>query len=483
MKVPLHFTALLILSGLGVSARAGSGILDLTTLANYANQPIPAYINKSNTPGNNPITDKGATLGRVLFYDKRLSRNDTISCASCHQQARAFGDTATASVGVSGTTGRHSMRLVNARFGTEARFFWNERAASLEAQTTQPIQDHVEMGFSGTSGDPALSVLITKLSAIAEYRVLFAMTFGDATINEARLQFALAQFVRSIQSFDSRFDVGRLAAGNNGPNFGNFTVEENRGKRLFLDPPNQNGAGCAGCHRPPEFDIDPNSRNNGIIASLSGGTDLTNTRSPSLRDLVGPDGQSNGAFMHDGSRSTLAQVIDHYNLIPANNTNLDPRLRGPGGTLQNLALTVQEKSDLVAFLRTLTGSAIYTDEKWADPFTAQGQLSLIVLPAETVSIQNNGNGTATVSCKAVAGLPYLLRSSPDLVTWTTITTVTADASGVCQQTVSVSGTTFFRYAYEPPAAGIAVAPAIAVSVVSAPATVQAVTTRTIRRRR
>jgi cytochrome c peroxidase len=135
----------------------------------------------------------------VLFHDRRLSRNDTVSCSSCHAQSHAFADPAVASTGVAGTTGRHSMRLVNERFANEVRFFWDERAATLENQTTQPVRDHVEMGFSGTSGDPDFAALTAKLTAIDEYRVLFAMTFGDAAVTEARIQLALAQFVRSIQ--------------------------------------------------------------------------------------------------------------------------------------------------------------------------------------------------------------------------------------------------------------------------------------------
>jgi cytochrome c peroxidase len=454
MKSLSLLSLLIVLSGVLSAARgAGSGVVDLTTLANYANQPIPGYIARNNTPGNNPITDRGATLGRILFHDKRLSRNDTISCASCHQQTRAFGDTATASLGVAGTTGRHSMRLVNARFAQEVRFFWDERATSLENQTTRPIQDHVEMGFSGTNGDPNFANLVTKLSAIAEYRVLFAMTFGDAAITETRVQQALAQFVRSIQSFDSKFDAGRAQVGNNGANFPNFTAAENRGKQLFLNPPPQGGAGCQGCHRAPEFDIDPASLNNGVITAIGGGTDLTNTRSPSLRDIVGPGGQLNGGLMHDGSKTTLEAVIDHYNVIPALNANLDPRLRqGPNGPPQNLGLTAQERADLVAFLRTLTGSAIYTDPKWSDPFDAQGQLSLIVLPASSITVQNLGNGTALVSTKAAPNLPYLLQASTNLGTWNTVATVTSSAAGVCQQIVTIPSQGYFRFAYQPPAA-------------------------------
>ena len=427
---------------------AQNGVLDLTKLANYANQTIPAYITRNNTPGNNQITNAGTTLGRVLFYDKRLSRDGTISCASCHKQANAFGDTAVASTGVAGTTGRHGMRLVNARFSQEAKFFWDERAATLEAQTSQPIQNHVEMGFSDTSGDPAFADLVTRLSAIPEYRVLFAMVFGSASIDEARVQRALAQFVRSIQSFDSKFDVGRAAAGNNNANFTNFTASENAGKALFLAGPPQ-GAGCNICHRLPEADIDPNSLNNGVITQIGGGTDLTNTRAPSLRDVVGPGGASNGPLMHDGSKATIEAVIDHYNAIPAVNTNLDPRLR-PGGNPQRLNLTAQERTDLAAFLRTLTGSAIYTDPKWSNPFNAAGELTLIILPSSSVNVQPQGNGTAIVSATGAPGLSYRLEGSTNLSNWTPVATITAGANGILQQTVALSGTAFYRFTYTPP---------------------------------
>ncbi len=452
-----HLSSILALAaGVPFSADAGDGVLDLTRLANYANQSVPAYITRDNTTLGNPITDKGATLGRVLFHDKRLSRNDTVSCSSCHDQSRAFSDTAIASSGMNGSTGRHSMRLINARFSNEARFFWDERAATLETQTTQPIQDHVEMGFSGASGDPSFADLVTKLSAIDDYRVLFAMTFGDAGISEARVQLALAQFVRSIQSFDSKFDLGRAQVNNINTNFSNFTASENAGKQLFLTAPSPlgtpaAGAGCAACHAAPEFAIDPNSRNNGVTARIGGGADLTNTRSPSLRDLVGPGGQSNGPFMHDGGFTTLAAVINHYNAIPGDNTNLDPRLRRPGGNTQNLNLSAQQKSDLAAFLGTLTGTTVYTDEKWSDPFNENNQLALIVLPPGAVEITDHGDGTVTIACQAAAGLNYNLQTSADLKEWKHVVTMVSDATGRCEHQADVSGNAFYRFTYEPPA--------------------------------
>lgn len=353
---------------------AFSGKINLNALSNYAAQTIPAYITKSNIT-NNRTTDAGATLGRVLFYDKKLSSNNTVSCASCHQQANAFGDTAVASTGVNGTTGRHTPRLINARFGQEAKFFWDERAANLEAQSTMPIRNHTEMGFSGTNGDADFSAVIAKLSAIDYYRELFKFVYGSEEITENKMQLALAQFVRSIISFDSRYDTGRASAPNNNRNFTNFTAEENLGKTLFLQAPVFNGSsrvggglGCGGCHRAPEFDIDANSLNNGVTTSLDGSTDLTNTRSPSLRDLVKTDGTVNGPMMHDGSRRTLLTMLEHYNTISAaNNMFLDNRLR-PAGSGQNLNMTTAEKNALIAFLKTLAGSNVYVDLKWSNPF-------------------------------------------------------------------------------------------------------------------
>jgi cytochrome c peroxidase len=359
--------------------QAQDGVIDLAALENYADQGKPPYIQKDNTPPGNQISNAGATLGRVLFYDKRLSRNDTVSCSSCHQQAHAFSDSAIASLGVAGLTARHTPRLPNARFGTEVHFFWDERALTLENQTTQPIRNAAEMGFSGIGGDPAFTDLISKLTATPEYPILFNFVFGSPTIDETRIQDAIAQFVRSIQSFDSKYDAGRAVVPDNQP-FPNFSASENNGKQLFLRPANQGGAGCAGCHRPPEFDIDPNSHNNAVIASIDGGTDLTNTRSPSLRNMARPTGQLNGPFMHNGSFTAISQVINHYAAIPADNPNLDPRLRRPGGGVQMLNLTPQQRLDIEAFLLTLSGNAVYSDHRWSTPFSAAGTITLINVP-------------------------------------------------------------------------------------------------------
>jgi cytochrome c peroxidase len=361
-----------------IKAAFGTNI-DPNNLANYAGQGKPAYIVKDNTAGNT-ITNAKATLGRVLFYDKNLSIDNTVSCGSCHKQAFAFSDTAIASKGVqSGITARHSMRLVNSRWAVERKFFWDERAATLEVQTTKPIQDHAEMGFSGVGGRPGLTDLLAKLQAIGYYNELFKFVYGDITVTEARMQECMAQFVRSIQSFDSKYDAGRALVANDGQPFPNFTAQENAGKQLFLAAPVfdatgtriAGGAGCNGCHNAPEFDIDPNTRNNGIIGRITpgGGVDVTVTRAPSLRDVTNSAGIENGPLMHTGNLATLQNAIGHYgtiNIAPGN-TNLDPRLT-PGGIGQKLNFNAQEVNSLIAFLKTLSGNNVYSDKKWASPF-------------------------------------------------------------------------------------------------------------------
>ena len=212
--------------------------------------------------------------------------------------------------------------------------------------------------------------------------------YGDTVISEDRIQNSLAQFIRSIESFDSKFDSGLVATNNFNPPFPNYSAQENLGKNLFLAAPqfdtNSNriggGAGCAGCHQPPEFDINPIVGNNGVVNSIGGGFDFTNTRSPSLRDLFNSSGELNTPLMHNGGFNSIATVINHYDSIPTvpQNNNLDPRLR-PGGKLQRLHLTIQEKNALIAFLKTLSGTNVYTDEKWSNPFDENGNISIVDL--------------------------------------------------------------------------------------------------------
>jgi len=383
---------LFILTSLAFSQ--GNGTIDLNDLENYSNQTRPAYILKDNTPPNNPITDAGATLGRVLFYDKRLSSNNSVSCASCHHQQHAFGDLDMVSTGVNGITKRHSMRLINTRFGLEKKFFWDERAASLEEQSSMPLQDHIEMGFSGTNGDPEFDSLLTKMSTLDYYSILFEFVYGDPAISEERIQLAMSQFIRSIESFDSRFDIGMALTGDINAYFPNYTKSQNNGKDLFLGTPVFNpegdrvagGAGCALCHTPPEFAIKPGSGNNNFTHKVGGGNDFDITRAPTLRDAVKATGASNGGLMHAGSMVSLIHVIDHYDRIEIveGNNRIDPILVR-GGEGWNLRLSTNEVRDLFRFIVTLGGSNVYYNPKWSDPFDVNGDLEII--PPTTTGVE------------------------------------------------------------------------------------------------
>jgi cytochrome c peroxidase len=343
--------------------------LDPDRLPNYANPTWPVHYDANvragdNTPPGNPMTDKGAFLGRVLFHDKRLSFNDTIACATCHAQGNGFVDSARFSTGYDGgLTGAHAMRLGNVRFYAGASMFWDKRAASVEAQSTQPIQNDVEMGFQAAHG--GMSALLGKMANLPYYPELFKWVYGDTRITEDRVQRALAQFERSMVSVGSRFDTGfaqvfapgQPRAGVGQP-FPNFTAQENRGKNVFLTPPNQGGGGCVACHSIPTFSLDPNSRSNGLDA---GETRIF--KSPSLKNVG-----VTGPYMHDGRFATLAQVVQHYNAGIQDGPALDNRLRTPQGTPIRLNLSAADQAALVAFLRTLDDPQLNTDPKFSSPF-------------------------------------------------------------------------------------------------------------------
>lgn len=350
-----------------------AAVLNLpATPFNYANITQPAYLNapnilgQINTPPGNPITDNGATLGRVLFYDKNLSINNTIACASCHKQANAFSDPDAKSLGFNGgLTGRNSMSLIDAKYYPNGRFFWDQRAATLEDQTLAPIQDLVEMGMT-------LPQLETKLKTLAYYPSLFTKAFGDATITSNRVSLALSQYVRSIVSFQSKYDAGRStfpAAPAPPPNvnFPNFTAQENRGKEIFLTPQNA----CAACHGSETFTA-PQEKNNGLdlvtidrgFGSVVNNTNLDATfKVTTLRNV-----ELTAPYMHDGRFTTLEQVVEHYSSGVKNHPNLSPQLRLPGGQPRLANLTVADKAALVAFLKTLTDVTILTDVKYSNPF-------------------------------------------------------------------------------------------------------------------
>jgi len=339
---------------------------------NYANISLPGYLNSPpiqgqiNTPATNPITNEGATLGRVLFYDKNLSANNTISCASCHKPELGFSDTAFKSKGFNGgLTGRNSMTLINARFYTPGSFFWDQRAATLEAQVVAPIQDLVEMGMT-------LPALETKLSALAYYPPLFKKAFGNETINSDLISKALSQFVRSIVSYQSKYDAGRATLPANpapAPNavFANFTAQENRGKELFLTPAN----GCAACHGTETF-VAPTEKNNGIDMSTVdrgfGAVSNNPNQDATFKVTTLRNVELTAPYMHDGRFKTLEEVVEHYSTGVKNHPNLSPQMKLPNGQPRLLNLSAPDKAALVAFLKTLTDRTVGTDMKYTNPF-------------------------------------------------------------------------------------------------------------------
>jgi cytochrome c peroxidase len=331
--------------------------------------PLPTSVNGiDNTPASNPITNNGATLGRVLFYDKNLSINRSIACASCHIQNLGFSDSAVLSKGFAGgLTRRHSMTLINARFYQRGFFFWDERANSLEAQVLMPFQDATEMGLTLTS-------LVERVREKDYYKPLFSKAFGDTALTSNRISLALAQFVRSIVSYNSKYDVGRASAPNLGANFSNFTAEENLGKTLFLNPVANGGGGCFGCHTTEAFvSANPGPTNNGLDAvsttDRGAGEVFPNPifvgrfKTSTLRNI-----ELTAPYMHDGRFRTLEQVVEHYNSGVKNHPTLAPALQDANNNPVRLNFTAAQKAALVAFLKTLTDVSINTNTKWSNPF-------------------------------------------------------------------------------------------------------------------
>ncbi len=323
----------------------------------YAVQNIPNYWKSgniaasNNTPVNNQITNAGATLGRVLFYDKRLSHNDSTSCASCHRQENDFSDPNQFSEGFDGQlTERHSMGLSNNAYYKRGRYFWDERAATLEAQVLQPIENSVEMGST-------LSQVRSELAATSFYPQLFQQAFGSTEITNDKISKALSQFVRSMVSYQSKFDQAIALGSPTNPNYAaaQFTSQEELGATIF-----HVGGQCSQCHT-TNAQIAAKTHNIGLDASNSptDGAGNGQFKVPSLRNVEVRDG-----YMHDGRFSTLEEVVQFYSSGIKANPFLDPALNPSQGNL----FTPNERAALVAFLKTLTDNTFLTSSLFSDPF-------------------------------------------------------------------------------------------------------------------
>ncbi|WOI23986.1 cytochrome-c peroxidase [Nonlabens ulvanivorans] len=361
---------------------------------NYANITLPNYYTTSefpsqfqfravtaydNTPADNQITDAGATLGRVLFYDQKLSANGSVSCASCHQAEHGFSDPNIQSIGFDGDlTRRHSMGLVNARFYAGGQFFWDERAATLEEQVLMPFQDDVEMGLT-------LTQLVQIVNDQSYYPTLFNDAFGDESITSDRISKALAQFVRSMVSTTSKYDQARSEVSSPIVSFPGFTAQENQGKQLFYAPRQlTNGVmgNCVGCHQTEAF-VGPFPVTNIPLSTFatSNGLDTTSTidlgvneatgnpndigkfKVPSLKNIA-----IRSPYMHDGRFTSLEEVVNHYSNGIQNHSSLISPLVNSSGQVGQFNFTQAEKEALVAFLKTLTDDQMINDVKYSNPF-------------------------------------------------------------------------------------------------------------------
>ena len=336
----------------------------------------PFVYGRFSVPQDNPFTTEAFELGRRLFYDVRLSGEDSMSCASCHRQELAFTDGLAKPVGLHGDElPFSSMSLVNLLWGSR-HFFWNGRATTLEEQVLLPVQDPKEM-------DQPLDDLMAELKADREYRRLFGIAYGEISVeNTAK---ALATFLRLLISDNSRYDQylrGEIK----------LTREEERGRKLFMAHPDVKvslrGGNCIDCHS--QFltsgfaDGFDGFSNNGLDtdADLQDGLMATtgNTahkgmfKVPTLRNIA-----ATGPYMHDGRFETLEAVMAHYNhgikpsktlsplILEADNLERDPT------AARGLNLESEEVDAIIAFLHTLTDERFLTDPRFSDPFEDAAQ--------------------------------------------------------------------------------------------------------------
>lgn len=317
------------------------------------NLRVPQRFPQLRLPADNPLTREGIALGARLFHDTRLSINNTQACASCHDRAHAFADPRRVSVGAEGQQGkRNAMALFNLAWHGE--MFWDGRAKTLRDQVVMPVQDKHEM-------NETLPRVVAKLKDDVAYKAEFKRAFGSEEISSERIAMALEQHLLSLTSQDSKFD--RAAR-----KIDKLTDSEARGLKLFVtefDPMRGlRGADCFHCHGGMLF-TNHAFHNNGLTltaddigreAVTKNAADRGKFKTPSLRNIA-----FTAPYMHDGRFQTLEEVVEHYDHGVQRSDTLDPNLaKHPA---QGLGLTVQDKADLVAFLKTLTDESLLTPAK------------------------------------------------------------------------------------------------------------------------
>lgn len=333
----------------------------------YATTPyelkIPSHFPTMIIPADNPMTVEGVNLGRHLFYEKKLSGDNSMSCATCHAPQNAFSDGSQFSEGVTGAMGnRNSMALIN--LGWDQFFFWDGRSKTLEEQVLLPVENPIEMHDSWQN-------VIGELSADEKYRDLFYKAFNDEEPNKKNAAKALAQFLRTMISGNSKFDVIYKNANNLALTsaeqilFNQVTPEELAGYDLFNS---LNGADCLHCHNGPLMQVQKFS-NNGLDETFSdlGRGGVTNNPSdngkfkvPTLRNIA-----YSAPYMHDGRFATLDDVINHYSNGIQMSETIDPLIEfaNQGG----VQLDVQDRALLKAFLLTLSDESFINNSEFKAP--------------------------------------------------------------------------------------------------------------------
>lgn len=369
IKKPKMFHVSMVLGGALVFILFSSSTFLDTTPEPYLLK-YPSYFgNRFKIPENNPMTNPGVKLGRMLFYEKRLSSNNQVSCASCHQQKRAFTDGKAFSIGTNAQspTRRNSMSLANLLW--VQNYFWDGRASSLEEQAKFPLTDPHEM-------NQELSLSVKKLQSSPLYKDMFNKAYGSPVITTKGILKSLAQFQRTLISADSKYD--RYLQNKYQPN-----AAELRGMNLFQTRPqpaiNKRGANCVHCHGTPKT-YKELFHNNGLDTLWADLGRMEHTgrvidkgrfRVPTLRNI-----ERTAPYMHDGRFQTLEAVLDHYSDHIKESATLSPFIRQTSNAKgsNSLHLTQDEKKDIIAFLKMLTDTTFINNPKFSNPFKIETSL-------------------------------------------------------------------------------------------------------------
>lgn len=311
---------------------------------------VKNYVGEMPQPSDNPLTVEGIALGRKLFYDKMLSNDGTMSCGNCHKQKSGFSDPLPFSKGTDGSLGdRNAMAVIN--LGWEHHFFWDGRRSSLEEQAHDPVTNPIEMANTWPE-------VVRRVQADVDYQDMFLKAFGTKAVDSNLIVKAIAQFERTLISFNSRFDKYQYLGDSNALN-----AQEKSGYLLFKSKE------CKNCHmlntlftdgHVANNGLDENPKDPGVMRFTGKPEDRGKFKVPTLRNI-----ELTAPYMHDSRFKTLEDVVDFYSgNVHQNSPNIDMHMQSFGSGLN---LSTQEKADLVAFLKTLTDNDFATNTAFSEP--------------------------------------------------------------------------------------------------------------------